>query len=75
MNISIDKNAGYGYLAEFEIVTDKEAELDTVKEKLLSFMKKMGVSELPQDRLERMFAHYNAHWPEYYGTEKTFIIE
>lgn len=75
MNISIDKNAGYGYLAEFEIVTDKEAELDTVKEKLLSFMKKVGVSELPQDRLERMFAHYNAHWPEYYGTEKTFIIE
>jgi hypothetical protein len=38
-------------------------------------MAKLGVEELPQDRLERMFAHYNAHWPEYYGTEKVFVIE
>jgi hypothetical protein len=30
---------------------------------------------LAQERLERMFAHYNQNWPEYYGTTKVFIIE
>ncbi len=38
-------------------------------------MKEVGVAELPQDRLERMFAYYNLHWPEYYGTENIFTIE
>ncbi len=75
MNISIDKNAGYGYLAEFEKITTDESKLDAIKQELLAFMETVGASELKQDRLERMFAHYNAHWPEYYGTEKTFIIE
>lgn len=74
IHICIDKNAGYGYLAEFEIVTEDEGKLDTIKTELISIMDKLGVTELPQDRLERMFAHYNTHWPEYYGTDKTFII-
>lgn len=74
-HICLDKNAGYGYLAEFEKVISNEKELDKVKKELLLFMKKMGVKELPQDRLERMFAHYNANWDKYYGTEKTFIIK
>jgi hypothetical protein len=38
-------------------------------------MKQVGVVELGQARLERMFAHYNTHWPEYYGTENIFTIE
>jgi len=38
-------------------------------------MTKLDVEELPQDRLERMFAYYNKNWPEYYGTEKIFVIE
>lgn len=75
MSISIDKNAGYGYLAEFERVTTEEGKLDEIKSNLISFMESVGVLELQQDRLERMFSHYNAHWPEYYGTDKTFIIE
>ena len=29
----------------------------------------------PQERLDRMFAFYNANWQEYYGTEKTFTLE
>ena len=75
MHVCIDKNAGYGYLAEFERVTSDEASLEEVRNDLLSVMDKLGFAELPQDRLERMFAHYNAHWPDYYGTEKTFIVE
>lgn len=75
MHVCIDKNAGYGYLAEFEKVTTDESALDNIKTELLSVMNQLGVVELNQDRLERMFAHYNAHWSEYYGTEKTFNIE
>lgn len=75
INVCLDKNAGYGYLAEFEVVTDDENSLPEVKEKLVTLMHELGVEELPQDRLARMFAHYNEHWPEYYGTDKTFIIE
>lgn len=75
MHICIDKNAGYGYVAEFERLSQDESKLDEVRKELLEAMASLGVSELPQDRLERMFAHYNAHWSEYYGTERTFIIE
>lgn len=73
--VCLDKNAGYGYLAEFETVTTDEASLPQVRETLVERMKELGVSELPQDRLSRMFAHYNEFWPEYYGTDKTFNIE
>ena len=74
-NICLDKNAGYGYLAEFEKVVTDRALADTVKKELLGMMKDLEVTELPQDRLERMFAHYNKNWRDYYGTEKIFNIE
>lgn len=74
MHICIDRNAGYGYLAEFERVVHNESEVDSAHKDLLVAMKSLGVEELPQDRIERMFAHYNAHWADYYGTEKTFTI-
>jgi hypothetical protein len=38
-------------------------------------MAELGIEELDAARLERMFAYYNAHWPEYYGTEKVFDIQ
>jgi len=75
MHICLDKNAGYGYLAEFEKVLSSAGEAEKAKSDLLAFMKSVGVAELDQARLERMFAHYNAHWPEYYGTENIFTLE
>lgn len=74
-SVSIDKNAGYGYLAEFEKVITDQALAEKTKEELRELMSELGVSELPQDRLERMFAYYNANWPEYYGTDRIFTIE
>ncbi len=74
-NISIDKNAGYGYLAEFERVTEVESELEHVKQNLLDMMAEFNVAELAQDRLERMFDFYNNNWADYYGTDKVFNIE
>lgn len=74
-NVTIDRNAGYGYLAEFERVTEVETKVAEVQEELRMLMAELGVTELPQDRLERMFAHYNNHWQKYYGTENIFTIE
>jgi predicted adenylyl cyclase CyaB len=75
MTICLDKNAGYGYLAEFEKVVFSAEEKDGVKKELEEIMSEMGAVELKQDRLERMFAYYNAHWQDYYGTDKVFNIE
>jgi adenylate cyclase class IV len=73
--VALDKNAGYGYLAEFEKIVHDEAEADVVRAELDALMAELEVFELEQERLARMFAHYNANWPEYYGTDKVFIIE
>ena len=74
-NVTLDKNAGYGWLAEFERIVDDESKLVEAENEVRALMERLSVLELPQDRLERMFAHYNEHWPEYYGTEKVFVIE
>jgi len=74
MHVCIDRNAGYGYLAEFEKVIQDESKTDEVKKSLLDFMDKLGVQELNQERLERMFSYYNSNWQDYYGTEKIFNI-
>ncbi len=74
INVCLDKNAGYGWLAEFEKVANDNSALQSAREEIASLMKECGVEELPQERLERMFSFYNAHWPEYYGTEKIFSI-
>ncbi len=75
INVCFDKNAGYGYLAEFEKILHDESELEAARAELDAVMAELGVEELSQDRLARMFAHYNANWPEYYGTDKIFTIE
>lgn len=74
-NVTIDRNAGYGYLAEFEMMENDPSRAEATKARLRKLMADLNVEELDQARLSRMFAHYNAHWPEYYGTEKIFIIE
>jgi len=72
--VCIDHNAGYGYLAELEKIVSNGEEAEMVKSELRAMMAELGIEELSQDRLERMFAFYNEHWPEYYGTEKIFTI-
>lgn len=73
-NVCLDKNAGYGYLAEFEKIVDDEGMLAEARKEIDSIMAELGAEELSQDRLARMFDFYNQNWPEYYGTEKTFTI-
>ena len=73
-NATIDKNAGYGYLAEFEKVINDEAKVAEVKTQLRKIVNELSLEELDQARLERMFAYYNANWRDYYGTDKVFIV-
>ena len=74
INVCLDRNAGYGWLAEFEKVVGQESELDSARAEVRALMEQCGAVELQQDRLERMFAFYNAHWGEYYGTDKVFTV-
>lgn len=74
-NVCLDKNAGYGYLAEFEKVIDDRSAVETTRDSLRALMQELEVEELAQERLARMFDHYNANWSDYYGTDKIFIIE
>lgn len=75
ISVSIDKNAGYGYLSEFEVVVNDESKSEEVKNFIRESMDDLGITELNQDRLARMFEHYNKNWEQYYGTENIFNIE
>lgn len=73
-SVSIDKNAGYGYLAEFERVVSHDDNFEVVKGEIRDELDRFGLEELSQDRLQRMFEYYNEHWDRYYGTDDTFTV-
>jgi adenylate cyclase class IV len=73
--LCLDKNAGYGYLAEFERVIDDASLVESTRRELLQMIESLGYYELDQSRLARMFEFYNKNWIEYYGTEKVFTID
>jgi len=75
INVSLDKNAGYGHLAEFEMVIDDQSKAEETKAFIRSVMQDLETEELMQDRLTRMFDYYNQNWKDYYGTDKIFVIE
>ncbi len=73
--LCLDKNAWYGYLAEFErVITDADKVAETRAE-LLTIIESLGYQELDQARLARMFDFYNQNWREYYGTDRVFTLE
>lgn len=77
MGLTLDMifTPGYGYMAEFEKVVAADEDRESAHQKLVDTMESLGTLELPNPRLERMFAYYNEHWRDYYGTDKVFVIE
>ena len=75
VTLCLDKNAGYGYLAEFERVIDDPSLVDSTRAELLHIIDSLGYTELDQARLSRMFDFYNKNWRDYYGSEKVFTLE
>lgn len=73
--VSVDKNAGYGYLAEFEKQISDPNLVEQTKKEIREMMTELGALELDQERLARMFDYYNNNWQDYYGTDKVFNIE
>lgn len=73
--VCLDKNAGYWYLVEFEVVVTNESVIESTKKKLQDCIKHMWLSELPADQLHRMFEFYNKNWETFYQTENYFYIK
>ncbi len=73
--VTIDKNAGYGYLAEIELEVTDESLLDKARGQIANLMAELGINELDQSKLGRMFEFYNTNWRDYYGTDKIFTID
>lgn len=65
---------GYGYMVEFEKVVTNEQEAEQARQSIIALMNSLGLEEFNPDLLERMYAYYNAHWQEYYGTRKIFTL-
>ena len=72
--ITIDKNAGYGYVAEVELMVGEKEEIAGAKKRIYELMEELGLEELGGDKLDEMFEYYSNHWQEYYGTDKTFSL-
>lgn len=74
-NVCLDKNAWYWYLAEFEKILDSQDQIEDAKLQIRDELDSLGIQELNQERLWRMFKYYNENWPNYYWTENVFNIE
>ena len=74
-NVTISFSPGYGYVAEFEKIISDPKLANQTKADLRLLMKDLGIEELSQEQLGRMFSYYNAHWSDYYGTDKVFEIK
>ena len=74
MTVCVDKNAGYGYLAEFEKIVEKKEETEEARDAIRKELEELEIEELIQVRIDRMFEYYNQNWEQYYKTDKTFVI-
>jgi predicted adenylyl cyclase CyaB len=74
MVIDMIFSPGYGHMVEFEKVVDDEKKVEPARQNILNLLKKLGLNEFDHELIEKMFAYYNEHWREYYGTRKTFTL-
>jgi len=75
VNVTLDRNAGYGWVSEFERVVRTKSQVKRAEKEVRNLMAHLHVAELPQERLARMFKYYNKHWRKYYGTQKVFTVK
>jgi adenylate cyclase class IV len=72
--VTIDKNAGYGYLCEVEKVVTAQTDQTVVEQEVKDILSNLGLQELDSERLQRMFIFYNNNWEKYYNTDTVFEI-
>lgn len=73
LNITIDFNAGYGWVTEIERITKKGGE-KKAEEEILKFAKKIGIKPASQKLFDKMYKFYKKNWRHYYKTKTTFDI-
>ncbi len=72
ITIEIQFSAGYGYMVELEKVVTSQAQATVAEARVRQVAKDLGLAEVDHDLIGRMYDYYNAHWSEYYDTDKTF---
>jgi len=72
--VTIDYNAGYGYVCEVEKVVSADLDQEKIENELRTILHDLGLEEIDGERLNRMFHHYNQNWEDYYGSERVFRI-
>lgn len=73
-SITIDFNAGYGYVTEIELVVDEGKEKESL-EKILKFAKELGIEPTPKETFDKMYEYYKKQWQKYYDTKEVFDLE
>lgn len=63
ISIMLDYTKGYGYIVEFEKITNIENK-DVVMEELKTCMKNMNISLTPKEEFDKKYAWYQQHWKE-----------
>lgn len=72
--LNVDTNAGYGGVAEFELITDSLESSVYAKQELQKVIEDLSLVELDSARLNRMFNFYTKNWDLFYRTNNTFCI-
>lgn len=73
-HITLDFNAGYGWVTEIELMVG-EGEEKKAKELILQFAKKLGIDPTPKETFNKMYEYYKKNWEKYYTTKEVFDID
>jgi hypothetical protein len=64
---------GYGWMVEVEVVQE-DGDTETAEKRVDEILEKLGIQAVDPELVERMYAHYNANWEEFYLTERVFRL-
>lgn len=67
--LCLDTNAGYGKLVEVEVMVSTPEQVEEVKPHLRYALHQLGLAELDDNLLSKMFDYYQSNWDKFYGTE------
>lgn len=72
--ITIDFNAGYGWVTEIEQTVRAGGE-EKAKQEILDLAKTIGVKPATKELFNKMYNFYKKNWPHYIKTKSTFDID
>lgn len=72
--ITIDFNAGYGWVAEIERTVQPGHE-DIAKKEILALAAEIGITPASKTLFDKMYQYYKKNWSHYIKTKSTFDID